>query len=70
MLFLHLFNGDCVAFANFHAALTAEAFIFIDRLSLAVYDLIYVNGAYIDTFGVTSAFVFVNSNLPSHLTSS
>jgi hypothetical protein len=64
---LDLFHRDCVGFANFDAALAAEAFVFIHGLSLAINDFIYVHRADIDAFGIAGALVFINGNFPTHL---
>jgi hypothetical protein len=61
---LNFFDGDRVRFANFYATFTSEAFFLVHRVCLTVRQFINVHGAYIDTFGVASAFVFVYRNLP------
>jgi hypothetical protein len=63
---LDFFHHDSALFANFHAGFTAEALVFVYRFGFAVDEFVYINGAYIHAFGVTSALVFVNRNFEAH----
>jgi hypothetical protein len=63
---LHFFYSDGILFANFDAALAAKALVFVHGLGFAVNQFVNVYGAYIDTFGIAGALVFVHSNLVRH----
>jgi len=63
---LDFFHCDCALFADFHTAFAAQALILIHRFGLAVDKLVYINGAYIYTFGVASALVLVNRYFEAH----
>jgi hypothetical protein len=64
---LDFFYGDCVLFTNFHTAFAAEAFLLVHWVCLTVDQFVNIHGANIDAFGVASALVFVNRNLPHFL---
>jgi hypothetical protein len=67
---LNFFYCDGILFANFDATLATEAFILIHGFGLAVNQFVDVHGAYIDTFAITDALVFIYCNLVTHSGSS
>ena len=52
--------------AYFDAGLTTETLIFFNNLGFAVYHFINLSGTSVYTFFITSTFVFVYNNFPSH----
>ena len=61
---LHFGNGDGIFRADLDTGLTAETFIGMYGLGLAVLHLEHLCRAGIGTFLITGAFVLVNSNFP------
>jgi hypothetical protein len=59
---LNFLYCDGTRLADFHTAFTSEALVLVHRFGLAINDFIHVHRTYIDTFGIASAFVFVNGN--------
>lgn len=63
---LVFFDGDGVAFANFHTGFTAEAFFVVSRVGLAVSHFVHFNGSDVHAFAATHALFRVNRNIPRH----
>ena len=63
---LDFFHCDGALLTDFHTAFTAQTLILIHRFGLAVDKLVYINGAYIYTFGVASTLVLVNRYFEAH----
>ncbi len=59
--------GDCTLLTYLHTAFTPETFFLVDRLSLAIHQLIDIHRANIYTFGVASALFLIDCNLEHFL---
>jgi hypothetical protein len=63
---LDFFHRDRALFANLDAGFAPEALVLVYRFGFSVDQFVYINGAYIHAFGITSTLIFVYRNLEAH----